>query len=461
MTVNAPAGDFSAFVGQTGPPVLARHPVNEPMIAHWCDAMGDQNPSYTDTTVAAASVHGGIVAPPTMLDVWDRAGLLAARSPTSPRTAVLQQLLAAGFDSIVAVNTELEFPRYLRPGELLSNVEVLESVSAEKCTARGPGHFVTSRHRYSNQRGEHAGDLMFRILVFRPEARELAAVGPAAAPNDDPALRPVPAINADNAFFWEGARRHQLRIQRCEGCAHLLMPPGPRCPFCGSFDMGWTLASGRGRLYSFAVPEYPKVEGFSYPLYVALVELEEGTRVVANLTGIARDQVAIGMPLELCWLEGAGLPLPQFRAPAPIHRQDTLCLDALRVGDRFPLSSLQITTTLVVAGAIATRDYTAVHHDRAVAEREASTDIFLNINTSVGLIQRVVSDWVGPEAIFRSVHVRLGAPGYPGDVLTFLGSVSSVDLAGGVVTVEVTASDSLGDHAVATVKLTVPSSRAS
>jgi uncharacterized protein len=457
LTVSAPGGDFGTFVGRTGPAVLARHPVNEPMIAHWCDAMGDQNPSYTDPVFAAGSVHGGIVAPPTMLDVWDRAGLLATRSPTSPRTPVLQQLLAAGFDSIVAVNTELEFPRYVRPGELLSNIEVLESVSPEKRTARGPGHFVTSRHRYSNQRGEHAGDLKFRILVFRPEARELAGVAPVTAPNDDPALRPVPAINADNAFFWEGARRRQLRIQRCEDCAHLLMPPGPRCPFCGSFDMGWTLASGRGRLYSFAVPEYPKVEGFSYPLCVALVELEEGTRVVANLRGISRDEVAIGMPLELCWIEGgAGLPLPQFRAPAPIHRQDTLALSSLSVGDRFPLSSLEITTTLVVAGAIATRDYTAVHHDRAVAEREGSTDVFLNINTSVGLIQRVVSDWVGPEAIFRSVRVRLGAPGYPGDVLTFSGSVSAIESAGGIATLALTASDSFGDHAVATVELRLP-----
>jgi uncharacterized OB-fold protein/acyl dehydratase len=455
--------DFTAHVGRTGPPVLARHAVNEPMIAHWCDAMGDANPVYTDVGTAAASVHGGIVAPPTMLDVWDRAGLLAMRNPASPRTEVLRSLFSAGFDSIVAVNTELEFPRYLRPGEMLSNVEVLESVSPEKTTTRGPGHFVTSRHRYTNQNGEHAGDLMFRILVFRPEA-PVPRTGPAISspePSPDPALRPAPAINADNAFFWEGARRHELRIQRCESCGRLLMPPGPRCP-CGSFEMGWNVASGSGRLYSFAVVEHPRVEGFSYPLCVALVELDEGTRLVANLVGIERDERAIGMPLELCWLDttGPGPPLPQFRAPAPKRRSDTLALSDVHVGDSLELCSLPITTTLVVAGAIATRDYTAVHHDRAVAKREGSADVFLNINTSVGLLQRVVSDWAGPEAIFRSVRVRLGAPAYPGDLLTFSGRVSSVDFSTGVAAISLKASDSLGDHAVATVELSLPSGQA-
>jgi uncharacterized OB-fold protein len=455
---NEHATEFSAYVGRTGPPVLARHPVNEPMIAHFCDAISDLNPSYTDAGFAAASVHGGIVAPPVMLDVWDRPGLSSSGDPESPRAEVMEMLFAQGFDSIVAVNTELELPRYVRPGELLSSVEFLEGVSAEKRTSRGPGHFVTTRHRYTNQHGEGVGELMFRILVFRPEAAETPTTQ-----GSDPALRPAPAINADNEFFWQGARRHELRIQRCEGCGRLLMPPGPRCPSCGCFEMGWTLASGRGRLYSFAVGEHPEVQGFSYPLCVALVELEEGTRVVADLAGLDRDQLTIGMPLELSWLEGAagGLPLPQFRAAAPTRRADTLALSDLSVGERLPLCSLPITTTLVVAGAIATRDYTAVHHDRVVAEREGSADVFLNINTSVGLLQRVVSDWAGPEAVLGSLRVRLGAPAYPGDVLTFSGEVSAVDPARGVATVALKASVPRGDHAIATVELSFPTGRAS
>ncbi|MGA8681909.1 MAG: OB-fold domain-containing protein [Acidimicrobiales bacterium] len=449
---------FSDYVGVSGLPVTARHAVNEAMTAHWCDAMGDGNPSYTNEEFALSSLHGGIVAPPAMLDVWDRGGLVFPRHSASPRTKVMERLFADGFDSIVAVNAELEFSRYLRRGELVSNVEVLDDVSSLKRTARGPGYFVTTRHRYTNQLGEHVGDLMFRMLIFRPEAREEPEPAEAeGVPDPDPSLRPLPAINDDNRFFWEGAERRELRVQRCGRCSRLLTPPGPRCPACGSFEMSWTVASGRGRLYSFAVPEHPKVAGFSYPLTVGLVELEEGSRIVADLVGLdPHDDVHIGMPLELCWLEGAPLPLPQFRAPAPVRAAETVRLDDLSAGDVLPLCSLPITTTLVVAGAIATRDYTPVHHDRAVAEREGSKDVFLNINTSVGLVERVVSDWAGPEAVFRSIRLRLGAPGYPGDLLTFSGRVAALDSETGTATISLTAKDSLGDHAVATVELLLP-----
>jgi len=452
------AGGFGGYVGTSGTPVTARHPVNEAMIAHWCDAMGDANPSYTDAVFAASSVHGGIVAPPAMLDVWDRGGLVVNRQGASPRTKVMEALFAQGLDSIVAVNTELEFPRYLRLGETVSSLEVLSDVSPLKRTARGPGHFVTTRHRYTNQLGEHVGDLMFRILIFRPEAREESMQAAAERePDPDPALRPAPAINEDNRFFWEGAERHQLRIQQCGRCDRLLAPPGPRCPACGSFEMSWIVSSGRGRLYSFAVPHHPKVAGFSYPLTVGLVELEEGTRIVADLVGIdPHADIRIGMPLELCWLEGGALPLPQFRAPAPVRAFETVHLDELSAGDALPVCSVPITTTLVVAGAIATRDFTPVHHDRDVAEREGSRDVFLNINTSVGLVERVVSDWAGPEAVFRSIRLRLGAPGFPGDLLTFSGQVAAVEGEKGTATISLKARDSLGDHAVATVELSLP-----
>jgi uncharacterized OB-fold protein/acyl dehydratase len=452
--------ELKALVGGAGKPTVARHAVNEPMIAHWCDAMGEGNPLYTDEAYAARSSHGGIVAPPAMLDVWDRGGLAFAREPDSPRTVALNALFARGFDSIVAVNTELEFARYVRPGERLSNAEILDDISAEKHTARGPGHFVTTRHRYVNEVGEHVGDLLFRILVFRPEARAgeeaASASGGRPAPDPSPALRPAPAINHDNRYFWEGAAKRELRIQRCQGCGQLLAPPGPRCPRCGSFDMGWIVASGRGRLYSFAIPEHPKVPGFSYPLTVGLIELEEGTRLVSNVVGLQPEQLTIGMPLELSWLQAGEQVLPQFRAPLPTRREDTPPAGEWKVGQQLPTCAIPITATLVVAGALATRDFTPVHHDAAVAKREGSTDIFLNINTTAGLVQRAVSDWLGPEAVFRAIRIRLGAPGYPGDLLTFSGHVSSVNEATGELTVSLEATDSYGDHAIVTAEMTLP-----
>jgi hypothetical protein len=87
--------------------------------------------------------------------------------------------------------------------------------------------------------------------------------------------------------------------------------------------------------------------------------------------------------------------------------------------------------------------------------------VFLNINTSAGLLQRVVSDWAGPEAVYHSIRIRLGAPGYPGDLLTFSGAVTAVDEAARRVTVGIKASDSYGDHAIATIELTLPQRQAS
>ena len=408
-----------------------------------------------------------------MLDVWDRGGLKQYRSPDSPRARVLNALDEQGFISVVAVTSELEFVRYVRPGETLQNVELLEDVSAEKQTGLGVGHFMTTRHRYTNSEGDHVGDLLLRVLKIKPGTGRTAAPAEGArkAPDPDPALRPRPAVNRDNQFFWDGARQHELRIQRCEKCAMLHSPPIPRCAGCGSFDMGYTVASGRGTLYSFAAPHYPQANGFRYPVLVGLVELEEGTRVVANLVGVALDQVSVGLPLELTWLdshpaivEGATdsrgpISLPQFRPARAARRAETLAVTDVQVGDALPLMALPVTPTLVVSGAIATRDYQVVHHDRDLAHARGSADIFVNINTSLGHLERYVGDWAGPEAVFRALRVRLGAPAYPYDTLSFSGRVESVDAATGAVTVAVRASNSRGDHISGTAELTLPGAR--
>ena len=460
-----------ALVGTEGPPTTPRHPVDETLVAHWCDAMGDDHPVYVDPDAAAASVHGGLVAPPATLDIWDRGGLKHARSADSPRGRALARLEAAGFTSVVAVNSELELRRYVRPGELLSNVEILDAVSEEKATGLGVGHFVTTRHRYSTADGEHVGDLLFRVLKFKPGTGRPApgpGEGAPPPPDPDPALRPRPAINLDNEFFWEGARRHELRIQQCRGCQALHNPPTPRCPDCGSFDQGWIVASGRGHLYSFAVPRYPQVRGFRYPVLVGLVELEEGARLVSNVVGVTREQLSVGMPLEVCWLDShpaqvegetdarGPITLPQFRPATPPRREATLAAADVAEGDALPLFAVPVTTTLIVAGALATRDFTDVHHDRDAAVRAGSPDVFMNINTTLGLTERYVTDWAGPDAVVRALRVRLGAPNHPGDILAFSGSVQSVDPATGAVVVALQGANGLGAHVTGTVELTLP-----
>src|SRR3954467_33639 len=201
-----------ALVGTRGAVQTARHPITVAAIADWCDAMGDGNPLYVDEEAAAKSRHGRIVAPPATLDIWDRPGLPAqarfrpAGLPQAedPRSKALRLLEDAGFVGVVAVNSELEIVRYLRPGDLLQNTQILEDISPEKKTALGIGHFVTTRQRYETSDGEHVGDLLFRILKFKPNSSEQSTAAASddsakrPAPDANPLLRPRPGINRDN-----------------------------------------------------------------------------------------------------------------------------------------------------------------------------------------------------------------------------------------------------------------------
>jgi uncharacterized OB-fold protein len=462
-------GRVGNLVGRSSPFNEARDPVNEAMIRHWCDIIDDHNPVYTDPAFAAASVFGGIVAPPAMLDVWDKPGLHMVRDPNNPQSAALTALEEFGFTSTVAVNSELELARYLRPGEMVHSTLTLESVSEEKHTGLGVGHFVTSRLTYLVG-DEPVGSVLFRVLKFKPGTGRTAAPAEGArpGPDPDPALRPRPAINRDNQYFWDGTRVHELRIQRCNACGEQFFPPTPRCWSCGSYDMGYRVASGRGTLYSFAVPHYPQANGFRYPVLVGLVELDEGTRLVSNIVGCARDDLRVGMPLELCWLDShpaqadgatdahGAISLPQFRPQRPPRRETTLRVDEVAVGDTLPLCPIPLTTTLIVGGALNTLDYFDAHHDRDMAHQRGSKDLFMNIHTTLGLCQRYVSDWIGPEAVWRALRVRLGAPNYPFDTMTMTGSVTAVDGSTGAVTIGFRGRNELGDHVSGTVELVLP-----
>ena len=171
----------SAKESAPGPP--GRDGVNRPMIHHWCDAVGDTDPIYVDEKLAAESVHGGIVAPPTMLQAWSMPGL-AGRGPSLPdspesagpgaagRSAGPVGLLhERGYTSVVATDCEQEYRRYLRPGDSLRTSGVLESISNEKQTALGTGYFVTNKTTYWDQNDEVVAEMRFRIFWFKPLKR--------------------------------------------------------------------------------------------------------------------------------------------------------------------------------------------------------------------------------------------------------------------------------------------------
>ena len=132
--------------------------------------------------------------------------------------------------------------------------------------------------------------------------------------------RPRPAITQDIAFFFEGVKEGKLLIQRCTKCKELRHPPLPSCPSCLSFDWDTVEASGRGSVYSFVVNHYPQVAAFEYPLAVALIELEEGTRLVSQLIDVETDDVYIGMPVEVVFVMcDEELTLPMFRPVRQRH----------------------------------------------------------------------------------------------------------------------------------------------
>lgn len=302
------------------------------MVRHWVDALDDRNPVYLNEDVAAATRFGGVVAPPAMLQTWtmarpriegiaERGGAAVEISGDS----ALGVLAHAGYTATVATNSELEFVRYLRIGDLLASSAVLESISEQKATSLGRGYFVTWVTTYTDDEGTALGRQRFRVFRFAPG-------GTATTPRTD------------------GSGGSARRALRPEGA-------------------------------------------------------EQTER-----------------------------------------------------GEELPTLRLNVTATVIVAGAIASRDFMPAHHDRDYAQAQGAPDIFMNILTTNGYVSRYVTDWAGSEAMLRRIAIRLGAPAIPDSELCFNGHVSSQSRDGDEHLLEVTvrAVNDLGDHAAGTVELTLP-----
>jgi uncharacterized OB-fold protein len=132
--------------------------------------------------------------------------------------------------------------------------------------------------------------------------------------------RPLPRIDEETRGFWEACARHELYVQHCRGCRRFRHPPRALCPVCLSSDVDWVRASGRGTVYSFTVTYQNQAPGFRehVPYVLAIVELEEGVRLMTNVVGCAPDAVRIGMPVEVEWEDVTDeVTLPLFKASHP------------------------------------------------------------------------------------------------------------------------------------------------
>jgi len=221
----------------------------------------------------------------------------------------------------------------------------------------------------------------------------------------------------------------------------------------------YVVAAGTGEVYSYVVHHHPPVPGKKLPIVIALVELPEGVRMTGELLGVAPDRVRIGLPVRADFTRiDDDLALPAWRAATQAA---------------LPPRVINVTPTLVVAAALATRDYQDVHHDRDRAIAGGAKDIFLNILTTTGLVQQYVAAWAGPGQSVKAISIRLGAPCHAGDTLTLTGEVTSAGAGGsgddrvdGRVddsvdgtaegterVIAVTGRCGLGDHVTATVRL--------
>jgi uncharacterized protein len=280
-------------------PRAGRDPVNQPTINNWVEALGDRNPIYTDEAAARDAGHPGIVAPPAMIQVWTMFGLGGERPTDDPMGPMTKLFDDAGYVGVVATNCEQTYHRYLRPGEEVSIASEMRDVVGPKQTALGEGWFI-NQHITWRVGDEDVAEMEWRILKFKP--RE-AASAPSAVPEDlDPDAMMRPAVSRDTAFFWEGVKAHELRIQRLpDGSLH--HPPLPALWQDKAKPIDYVVASGRGTVYSFVVHHAPRVPGRTLPFVIALVELDEGVRMLGELRNVSPAEVKIGMPVRATYID--------------------------------------------------------------------------------------------------------------------------------------------------------------
>jgi acyl dehydratase len=313
--------ELKAMIGQDQPEMVATDEVCKQMIRHWCEAIQDANPLYTDEEYARKSRYGSIIAPPAMVQAWVIPPLWPPKEMPAVYRGVFEACARGGFDQVIDTDCEMEFVRPLFPGDRARAVTGVCGVTMEKDTRLGRGHFVTLESTYSNQRGEPVCVQRVTLLVY-----------------------------------GTGARRNALDDTR------------------------------------------PSVE-----------QGEETTEPC----------VASGDPGLVAGHVRGGVEYASRR------------WDEVKEGEHLPALTSEVTATTVIAAAIASRDFYPVHHDRLFAQRAGARDIFTNIITSGGFVQRYLTGWSGPEGELARLKFRLGVPCYAGDTLSMTGKVARKYVKGG------------------------------
>ena len=275
----------------------ARDPVNEAMIRHWTEAMGDTNPAYTDPQWAAASRRGKTIAPPAMLYVWNQVGFPAATAgrPPDAQVELVNLFNEHGYTGVLGTNIKQDYSREISPGDTVYMETRIDNISARKATARGIGYFFETLATFTNQDDELIGTQRFRVLKFIPAQDQRQA--------DSEEKLEVPTRIAaprghDNKWWWDACDEGRILIQRCKNCQTLRHPPRPMCAECQSMQWDSIDSALDGEILSYTELNHPRIPGYQYPLICVVVRLGEGTNLVANVVGCEPADVHIGMKVK-------------------------------------------------------------------------------------------------------------------------------------------------------------------
>lgn len=313
--------ELYTWVGKDiAPPTPGLDLVNEAMIRHWCEVMGDSNPVYTNADAAAKTTKGGLIAPPTMLQAWSMEGYpMAFAESQDPSTMDGQRQLHRfmedhGFTGVLGTNCDQEYFRDLKPGDRVIAHTKIHSISEEKATGMGTGYFIETRTEFTDQHKALVGTMLFRVLKFKPAQAPKPVAENAQAENKAP-TRAKSVRGHDNAWWWEQLEKNKVVvIQRCKGCATLRHPPRPFCNQCQSGSWDFVTSKLEGEIFSFVELHYPEIPGYTYPLMCAVITLDEGTRILSNIIDCKPEELQIGKRVkgEVMQVDADNV-LPQFR----------------------------------------------------------------------------------------------------------------------------------------------------
>jgi uncharacterized OB-fold protein len=295
--IKALEDDIYAFVGREIYPLEpAPDDINQAMIRHWSEAIGDANPAYSNKEWAAGSKRGKTIAPPAMLYVWGQEGFAVTTGrPVNALSDLERTFRKHGYTGMLGTNLTQEYYKEVSVGDNVNHEMHIDKISARKTTGRGPGYFFETVTNFFDNAGEKIGTQRFKCLAFLPNEPASAA---ASEEKLEVPTRIVSPRAHDNGWWWDACDEGKVLIQRCKSCQTLRHPPRPMCGECQSMEWDSIESTLDGEVMSYTALRHPKIPGYPKDPICAVIKLAEGTNLVSNIVGCEYADISIGMKVK-------------------------------------------------------------------------------------------------------------------------------------------------------------------